>query len=284
MQHSTLHHYLAHRRRYEILMWVGFFLVQWIANVWVILWDLDRLAEHVGAWEVIVWEGSSGLVLGLLIPVLLVFDAHYPLRLEAWRKGLKAHLLFTIPFSIAHVVGMVAIRKLVYAAVGRSYDFGFWPVELFYEYLKDFRTYLLLLALIYLYRFILLRLQGEAQFLAEGREETPLAPVVDRFLVKKLGREFLVKVDDIDWVEASGNYVNLHVGQRLYPLRETMTNIEAKLADAGFVRVHRSAIVNMDRIAEIVPFDTGDAEARLETGAVVPISRRYRAQLKEQLA
>ncbi|MDX1570860.1 MAG: LytTR family DNA-binding domain-containing protein [Xanthomonadales bacterium] len=284
MQPSTLQHYLDHRRRYEILLWVGFFMIQWIANVWVIVFDIERVDLDVRVWEIIVWEGSSGLMFGLLIPLLLAFDRAFPLRLDRWRRGVLAHLLFTVPFSVAHVVGMVAIRKLVYAAVGGSYDFGPWPVELFYEYLKDFRTYLLLLALIYLYRFILLRLQGEAQFLAEGREEAPPEPVVDRFLVKKLGREFLVKVNDIDWIEAAGNYVNLHVGQRLYPLRETMTNIEARLTDAGFVRVHRSAIVNMDRIAEISPFDTGDAEARLETGAVVPISRRYRSQLREQLA
>jgi len=130
---------------------------------------------------------------------------------------------------------------------------------------------------------VLLRLQGEARFLDEAHEEEETAAVVDRFLVKKLGREFLVRVDDIDWIESSGNYVTLHVGGRLYPLRETMTNIERRLRESGFARVHRTAIVNMDRVAEIEPFDTGDARARLEGGQFVPVSRRYRSALRAEL-
>ncbi len=135
----------------------------------------------------------------------------------------------------------------------------------------------------YLYRFILRRLRGEAGFLSEENERDAPRPVTDRFLVKKLGREFLVKVDDIEWIEAAGNYVNLNVGTHAYPLRETMTNISGRLADAGFLRVHRSAIVNLDQVAQIVPFDTGDGEAHLRNGARVPVSRRYRKALRERL-
>ena len=90
----------------------------------------------------------------------------------------------------------------------------------------------MILAIIYLYRFVLMRLQGEAGFLAENREAQKTAAVSDRFLVKKLGREFLVRVDEIDWIESYGNYVNLHVGSRVYPLRETMTRIDERLVDA----------------------------------------------------
>jgi len=190
-----------------------------------------------------------------------------------------------VPWSLMHVGGMVLLRKLAYVTMGASYRFGELPGELIYEYLKDFRSYAGFLALIYLYRFVLRRAQGEAQFLAEGAEDGSASqqPVTDRFLVKKLGREFLVKVADIDWIEASGNYVNLRVGTRAYPLRETMAGIEARLADAGFMRVHRSAIVNLDRVVEIVPFDTGDGEARLAGDLRVPVSRRFRKGLRERL-
>src|SRR5690606_27871546 len=115
-------------------------------------------------------------------------------------------------------------------------------------------------------------------------EDAPPAPVTDRFLVKKLGREFLVRVEDIDWIEAAGNYVTLHVGERLYPLRETMTAIEQKLDGRGFARVHRGAIVNLDRVRDIEPFDTGDARAHLVSGTAVAVSRRYRQTLKARLA
>mgnify|MGYP001544630001 CR=1 FL=1 len=68
-----------------------------------------------------------------------------------------------------------------------------------------------------------------------------------------------------------------------FMLRETITGIEDTLAASGFVRVHRSAIVNIDRVAEIVPFETGDGEARLRSNVRVPVSRRYRKILRDQL-
>jgi len=125
-------------------------------------------------------------------------------------------------------------------------------------------------------------LENVAMPLLVRRAPAAQQPVVDRFLVKKLGREFLVRVADIDWIEASGNYVNLRVGTRAYPLRETMAGIESRLAGAGFMRVHRSAIVNLDRVQEIVPFDTGDGEIRLAGEVRVPVSRRYRKELREK--
>ncbi|MCB1641908.1 MAG: LytTR family transcriptional regulator, partial [Xanthomonadales bacterium] len=69
-----------------------------------------------------------------------------------------------------------------------------------------------------------------------------------------------------------------------YPLRETMGSIESRLEGRGFARVHRSAIVNLDRVREIVAFDSGDGEARLTTDQRIPVSRRYRKALREQLA
>ena len=279
----TLNHYLRHHRRYEIAAWGLFFLLQFLGNVAVVLLDIQRVALDFEPWQVMVWEGSSILVQAALIPLILAFDQRFPLRIHTLRRNLPAHLLFTVPFSLIHVLAMVGLRKIAYFMAGGNYDFGHWPTELFYEYLKDFRAYWGYIAIIYLYGFILRRLQGEASFPAEREETAPDELVADRFLVKKLGREFLVRVDDIDWIEASGNYVNLHVAQRLYPLRETMTGIEKRLP-GRFVRVHRSAILNLDRVAEIVPYETGDAEARLTTGQPVPVSRRYRAALREQAA
>jgi hypothetical protein len=281
----TLERYLRHRRTFEVSLWATFFLVNFLANTVVVWLDIGKMGLDTPRWMPVVWEGTSGLVMILLIPAMLAFDRRFPIARGTVGRGLLAHALFTVPWSLVHVGAMVALRKLVYLAIGASYRFGELPGELFYEYLKDFRGYAGLLALIYLYRFVLRRAQGEAQFLAEGTEDavTKPQPVIDRFLVKKLGREFLVKVADIDWIEASGNYVNLRVGTRAYPLRETMAGIESRLADAGFMRVHRSAIVNLDRVQEIVPFDTGDGEARLAGDLRVPVSRRFRKELRERL-
>ena len=279
----TLTRYLSHRRRNEVLLWVLFFGINWAANLVVFWTDLRSAELATPFWELLVWETTSTLVVAALIPLILIFDARYPIRTSALRRGLGAHALFTLPFSLIHVTAMYWLRKGIYAVVGATYEWAHWWSDFGYEYLKDFRSYLSIIAIIYLYRFIILRLQGEAEFLSEGREEAEPVAVTDRFLVKKLGREFLVRVNDIDWIEASGNYVNLHVGGRLYPLRETMAGIEARLMTSGFVRVHRSAILNLDRVAEIVPYDTGDGEARLTTDVRVPVSRRYRKELRERL-
>ena len=129
---------------------------------------------------------------------------------------------------------------------------------------------------------MLLRLQGEARLLVEPDEGPALEPVErpDRFLVRKLGKEFLVAANDIEFLQASGNYVNLHVRGRDYPLRSTMAAIEPRMDPARFVRVHRSYMVNLDCIAEIEPLDTGDARLLLRDGSTVPCSRRYRGALK----
>lgn len=282
-----LEDYLAKRRRYEILAWAALFAVQIVANTTVTLLDIDRAGRDVAAWEVITWEVTSSLVIGaLLLPVMLFFDARFPLQRGTWRRNLARHAAFTVAWSFMHVLAMTALREIAYRFMGSDYAFASGPwnffVEFFYEYLKDVRSYASILAAIYLYRFILRRLLGEASFVPEGETDAqPQTP--DRFLVKKLGREFLVNVNDIDWIESSGNYVTLHVGERLYPLRETMASIETRLDARGFARVHRGAILNLDRVKEIEPFDTGDARAHLASGGFVPVSRRYRQELRNRL-
>ncbi|WP_346950161.1 LytTR family DNA-binding domain-containing protein, partial [Dyella sp.] len=120
--------------------------------------------------------------------------------------------------------------------------------------------------------------------LAEPDEGPPVEPVErpERFLVRKLGKEFLVNASEIEWLQASGNYVNLHVRGRDYPLRSTMAGIEERLDARRFLRVHRSFAINLDYLAEIEPLDAGEARLRMRDGAVVPCSRRYRSQLRER--
>ena len=281
----TLDRYLKTRRYWETAGIALLILASIAANVAVAWIDASRFGADSQLWEVVVWESTSNAVLGLLVPVLLWFDRRFPIRLDTWRRNLAAHAAFTVPWSLVHVAIMYWARVAVYRLVGGNsgYHWPDWWAQFGYEYLKDFRTYFLFLVLVYLYRFVLRRVQGEAGYLSEGKEDAGTREITDRLLIKKLGREFLVRVDDIDWIEASGNYVNLHVGSQVYPLRETMTGITERLRPQGFQRVHRSAIVNLDRVAEIVPFESGDGEARLGSDARVPVSRRYRKELRERL-
>ncbi len=280
----TLDTYLGQRRYWEFALAAGLVLVSLLANIGTVWIELARNESPVALQTALVLEITSHAALAACVPLALWFIRRVPISAAKWRSSLLAHAGFSIVFSLAHVVLMYWSRVFVYGALDVTYHWHDWPAQFVYEYLKDFRTYLLIVVLLYLYRFIIRRLQGEAGFVSEGRDDADQHPVNDRFLIKKLGREFLVRLDDIDWIESSGNYVNLHVGNRVYPLRATMTNINDRLSEHGFQRVHRSAIINLDRVAEIVAFDTGDGEARLVTDATVPVSRRFRKELRQRLA
>jgi len=106
----------------------------------------------------------------------------------------------------------------------------------------------------------------------------------ERFLLRKLGKEFLVAANDIEWLQASANYVNLHVRGRDYPLRTTMAALEPRLDPGRFVRVHRSYMVNLDCLQEIEPLESGDARLRMRDGQFIPCSRRYRPALRGKVA
>lgn len=268
------------RRPAEVAFWVLLALLNTVFNSMVSQIDHARTA----AWEPWVWEWTSSLMILLLVPAVLAVERRWPFRFDTWRSSLPWHLLATLPFSLVHVTGMVALRVLVYRLAGHGYDFGRWEPGFGYEYLKDIRTYFLIIALVSLSRLWLMRWQGEARLLAVPDEGPPVEPVErpERFLVRKLGKEFLVNAREIEYLQAAGNYVNLHVRGRDYPLRATMAGIEERLDPARFVRVHRSYLVNLDYLTEIEPLDTGDARLGLRDGAQVPCSRRYRTQLRER--
>jgi len=280
---TLLERYQPWRRWVEPGFWIVLLAVQFLVNSEVAILDVRRAQPDFPAWKPVSWELSSHLVVLALIPALIAFERRFPLTLATLRRNLPWHLLGTVAFCIVHVAAMVGLRKLFYAWMGEAYDFGSWPRELFYEYLKDWRSYATILLTVLSYRLLLLRLQGEAKLLDrpdEGLDDAEPVERPDRFLVRKLGKEFLVAAADIEYLQASGNYVNLHVKGRDYPLRSTMAAIEPRLDPARFARVHRSWMVNLDQVAEIEPLDTGDARIRLHDGTLVPCSRTYRAALK----
>jgi two-component system LytT family response regulator len=108
-------------------------------------------------------------------------------------------------------------------------------------------------------------------------------PRSDRLVVKSGGRLFFLRTDEIDWVEAAGNYVRLHVGTASHLLRETMNAIEGRLDPEKFFRIHRSRIVNMERIQELQPWLNGEYAVLLRTGTRLTLSRGYREKLQERL-
>jgi two-component system LytT family response regulator len=115
----------------------------------------------------------------------------------------------------------------------------------------------------------------------EIRDDAPNQGPMSRIMIKSNGRVSLVKISDIDWIEASGNYLRLHVGEKVHMIRETMSSMEQKLHSDQFMRIHRSTIVNIDRIKEMQPWFHGEYEVHLYNGKRLSMSRGYKDKLNE---
>jgi len=115
------------------------------------------------------------------------------------------------------------------------------------------------------------------ELLAEFRPREYL----NRVVVKTRGRVLLLKIDEVDWIETAANYLELHAGKQSYLLRETLNSLDEKLDPRQFVRVHRSSIVNLDRIQELQSWSHGDFIVLLKDGTKLRMSRRYKQNLAD---
>jgi two-component system, LytTR family, response regulator len=130
---------------------------------------------------------------------------------------------------------------------------------------------------------LLEHLTAEQRELEERVSRSAGGRYVDRLMIKSGGRMFFAKVSEIDWIEAAGNYVRLHFGREAHLVRETMASLEAKLDPAQFLRIHRSTIVNLDRVKEMQPWFSGEYTVILRDGTQLRLSRGYRDKLEERL-
>jgi two-component system LytT family response regulator len=105
-------------------------------------------------------------------------------------------------------------------------------------------------------------------------------PLFDRLVIKSGGRVFFLRITTVDWIEAYGDYVRLHVGAQSYLLRRTMNEMEARLPARDFARTSRSAIVNLDRVKDLEPESRGELLVRLTTGRELKLTRIYREKLE----
>lgn len=106
---------------------------------------------------------------------------------------------------------------------------------------------------------------------------------LEHFAIKLPDRVLLLDADDVDWIEAAGNYVVLHVGTKRHLMRESMSRLDQQLDPQRFVRIHRSTIVNVKRIQEFYPASHGDYNVILKDGQQLFLSRHYRKKLRDGL-
>lgn len=118
---------------------------------------------------------------------------------------------------------------------------------------------------------------------SKREQRAPHKTYLTRLMIKLASRVVLLKVNDIDWIEADGNYAKLHVGGKSHLLREKMHDLEDQLTPERFVRIHRSVIVNLDRIKELHPHFNGDYIVVLDDGVQLKLSRSRREHLESHL-
>jgi len=106
---------------------------------------------------------------------------------------------------------------------------------------------------------------------------------LERMVIKAGGRAFFIKTEEIDWIEAEGKYVRLHIGRESHLVREAISQIEAQLDPKRFLRIHRSTIVNLDRVRELQPWFHNDYRVILRDGTELMLSRSCRKRLGERL-
>ncbi|MGH7470015.1 MAG: LytR/AlgR family response regulator transcription factor [Longimicrobiales bacterium] len=108
------------------------------------------------------------------------------------------------------------------------------------------------------------------------------APTGTRIPIKTNGRVIFLRPEQIDWLEAADNYVRVHAAADSYLVRDTLNEFEARLDPVRFARIHRSTIVNLDRVKELRPLFHGEYSVLLETGTRLTLSRRYRDRLQHR--
>jgi two-component system LytT family response regulator len=124
----------------------------------------------------------------------------------------------------------------------------------------------------------------ESQRMTEASKgELPNGSRLDRIVVRSQGKIILLHTAEVDWIEGARNYVRLHVGDHFHMLRERVSVLEKALAANKFVRIHRSTIVNTDKIKELQPCNNGEYMVILHSGKELSMSRGYRTRVHEFL-
>jgi len=124
---------------------------------------------------------------------------------------------------------------------------------------------------------------GEARPATSGFPPGASHPPRERLVIRSSGRIYFIPIADIDWCEAAGNYVRLHVGSQAHFVRQTMSHLEAELGSPRFARIHRCTIVNINRIEELRSSFNGEYIVILKGGTRLTLSRGYREALQTRL-
>jgi len=247
------------RRDFIILV----LLIAAAIGLFAVVGALTSLADRPGLepWKAWTWALTSGAT-ALPCAFICMLAVRYASPAEwGWPRAVGLHALAALTYTVLHVAGFVVLRKLVYAAMGDSYGAGPLLDEFPYELRKDLLTYSANVTLFWL--------AGEQQRRGRAVERRPC------FDIRDGARLIRVPVQDVLAVSSAGNYVEFRLADGRRPLmRATLAAIELELETHGFVRAHRSWLVNVARVTGLEPDGSGDWT--VELGDVrAPLSRRF---------
>ena len=169
-------------------------------------------------------------------------------------------------FAVLERIGMNAVPAIVFVTAYDQYALRAFEVHALDYLVKPFDDRRFFAALL------------RAKDLARKPKQVP-----SRFVVRKREKIVFIKAAEIDWIEAADYYVSIHAGGKSHLLRKTMAEIETELDPECFVRVHRSAIVNLDRVKEMHPLFRGDSILVLQDGTKLRLSRARREEFERRL-
>lgn len=216
----------------------------------------------------------ASLLGAAVTPALLTFSRRFPMNGPARIRN-----------ALIHSAGMSGLALLLIVMSCFLAAWGFYGMWL--PSLADIEGELVSNWLLLIYALAALTALAHASRWFRQRTEPATAPTASpdylaQVEVKARGRTRFVNLGDVDWIETQGNYLALHVGKSTHLIREASIAFEAKLDPARFLRVHRRAIVALDRISEMQPVTNGDALLRLIDGQELRASRRYRKTLAQR--
>jgi hypothetical protein len=237
-----------------------------LINIWATLHDRPELSRQGRSWEVVSWETSSALMTIVLMPIAAYAVSRHSAGRpkQASRAVIVLGSWFPLFFAL-HVGGFILIRQATYAMHGSHYRFGGIQAWL-YELPKDAVTYVILVTVFVVAAALRRKTDSDVKVSAGPATMT----------IRDGTRTILVSTADIMAVSAAGNYVEVRLTDGRAPLmRSTLAALERRLGPHGFVRTHRSWLVNESSISEIVATGGGDYQLRLSGGVNAPVSRQH---------
>ncbi len=256
----------------------GLGFVYWLTFVLVL--EPDNLLRAAQVGDAVRWPQEvlrlmgAGVLGALATPLLCLAVRRWPLERANWPRRVGAQALIAAVAALGLVVVSCVLAKWVARLDHRPLITALWQ-ELAANWTLLVFAVGGLMAFVNATRFFTLahRVSGDTA-----------ASYLSRIPVKTRGGVTLIDLAQVDWIEAQGNYLALHVGPVTHLVRESLTALAPRLDPARFVRVHRSAMVAIDRVATITSLGAGDASLVLTTGAQLRVSRSHRARLDMLIA